>query len=376
MAPSQLDATSPIRVGILGAGEVSQVVHLPTLAYLSQSYKVTAICDVSREAVAHAQAKFHIAFGCHDSAELCAREDVDLVVVASADEFHAIHAVQAADKGKHVLIEKPMTLTREDARLVEEARKRNGVHISVGYMRRYTSVWARFLDLVADSGPIQYAVVRDLGGPNSTFVSQSGTDPKYFTDIAPQDVEAKRSETQRIARTAPGKTRSKDARLHKIFRLLGSLGSHDLSCMRHVFGGLPKECRAAFASQSGDFIAAQFVYGQEGEDDFAVNYETGIHAIGLFDAFIEVFCRDRIVKIKYDTPYVKGLPITITVRENSGVDGRGFDEKVIRPTFVDAYTAEFLRLEKALRAGAKVTEEHPSDAVKDLDVFDMILDKL
>lgn len=161
--------------------------------------------------------------------------------------------------------------------------------------------------------------------------------------------------------------------------------------MRHVFGGIPKECRAAFASQSGDFIAAQFVYGQKGEDDFAVNYETGIHAIGLFDAFIEVFCRDRIVKIKYDTPYVKGLPITITVRENSGVDGRGFDEKVIRPTFVDAYTAEFLRLEKALRAGAKVTEEQstglkgwgdsaemcsPSDAVKDLDVFDMILDKL
>lgn len=70
------------------------------------------------------------------SAELCAREDVDLVVVASADEFHAIHAVQAADNGKHVLIEKPMTLTREDAKLIEEARKRNGVHISVGYMRR------------------------------------------------------------------------------------------------------------------------------------------------------------------------------------------------------------------------------------------------
>jgi predicted dehydrogenase len=66
MSPLPLNASQPIRVGILGAGEVSQVVHLPTLSLLSHLYTVVGICDVSKEAVAHAQKKFHIPFGCQD----------------------------------------------------------------------------------------------------------------------------------------------------------------------------------------------------------------------------------------------------------------------------------------------------------------------
>lgn len=38
-----------LRVGILGAGEVAQVIHLPALAMLSHLYSVTAICDISQK---------------------------------------------------------------------------------------------------------------------------------------------------------------------------------------------------------------------------------------------------------------------------------------------------------------------------------------
>jgi len=64
--PRQLTPTEAIRIGLLGAGEVSQVVHLPTLSLLSDLYTIVGICDVSKEAVVHAQKKFHIPFGCQD----------------------------------------------------------------------------------------------------------------------------------------------------------------------------------------------------------------------------------------------------------------------------------------------------------------------
>jgi predicted dehydrogenase len=383
-------STKIIRVGVIGAGMVSQVVHLPTLLLLDKLYTVVGICDVSKEAVLHAQKKFNIPFGCQSSFELCSRSDIDLIIVASADEYHASQAIQAASCGKAVFIEKPMSLTHKEANEIEQARIKYRVHISVAYMRRYTSVFGAFLEELERAGPtINFARVFDYIGPNDFFVAQSATMSKIFSNDIPNDaIDERKNLSNQIASLALGETKGKDQRLIKIFRLLGSLGSHDLSCMRHAFKGVPKECLSAFASPSGDFIGATFTYEQEGGTPFMVSYETGIHEVGVFDAFIEVYCSDRIIKLTYDTPFVKGLPITLTVRENTG---QGYQERYIRPTYVDAYTAEFIRLHKALTGKAPVTGQQslsrngwaesremcsPRDSQHDLDVFDMIMKHL
>lgn len=395
---AQLDGSRPIRVGVIGAGEVSQVIHLPTLSLLRHLFETVAICDVSRASVEHAQAKFHIPHIYTDSAALVAQRDIDVVLIASSDEHHAMHAIQAAEAGKHILIEKPMALTRQEGRQIEEARIRNGVHVFVAYMRRYTPVWAVFLDELAKAGTINFARVFDYSGPNSTFVGQSSTAPKIFGQDVPEEAKQdKQRRAQAIARAALGEGKGDDARLNKLYRLLGSLGSHDLSCMRHAFGGVPDACPTAFASPSGDFIGATFIYNQQpsaeaGSTPFQVSYETGIHEVGAFDAYIEAYCDKAVVRLDYDTPYVKGLPILVTVRQNTGADGRGYEERKIRPTFVDAYSAEFVRLHAALQTPVSKAQSQqtllrdgwadsvemcgPGDAMKDLDVFDMIMKHL
>jgi predicted dehydrogenase len=327
------------------------------------------------------------------SSQLASHPDIDLILVASADEYHASHAIQAADNGKHVFIEKPMTLTRAEAKEVEEARKRNNVHISIAYMRRYTPVWGQFLKELEEAGPITFARVFDYPGPNSTFVSQSSTNPQPFiSDIPKEASEERKSLATRIATSILGEEKSKDARLVTVYRLLGGLGSHDISCMRHAFGGVPKECLSAFASPDGLFIGASFLYNQPDGSPFLVSYETGVQQVSIFEAFIEVWCKDRIIRIDYDTPYVKGLPIKLTIRENTGKDGKGYQERSIRPTYEDAYSAEYIRLSKALRQSSSVLTDQqsterkqwaeslemcsPIDAVHDLDVFDMIMKHL
>ena len=364
-----------LRVGVVGAGEVTQVVHLPTLKFLSDHYTVTAVCDVSREAAEHVAAKWNVPHVYTSSAEMVRRDDVDLVLVANSDEYHASCAIEAAQAGKHVFIEKPMALTRTDAQSIQRAAKENGVKIYVGYMRRYAPAFQTFQQLLAESGPIRHAIVKDIIGPNSFFVSQSGTDPKKFgADIPDSAAKDKATRAEAILKEAIGADKATDARLGLVYRLLGSLGSHDLSFMREGLGGPPDRCLSAFASHDGMFISASFEYtnrgGNKGSDKYNVLYTTGIHNVGVFESFLEVFTDDRVLRIDIDTPYVKGLPINVTVKEN---DANGhYSERIIRPTYQDAYTTEFLDLHQALTTG-KELKTTPQDAMQDLDVFDMIM---
>lgn len=75
------------------------------------------------------------------SRQLCQDDEVDLVLILVADEYHAPIAIAATGAGKHVMVEKPMTLTREDARAVAEAARRNGVSSAV--VRQPIAHWLR-----------------------------------------------------------------------------------------------------------------------------------------------------------------------------------------------------------------------------------------
>jgi hypothetical protein len=68
--------------------------------------------------------------------------------------------------------------------------------------------------------------------------------------------------------------------------------------------------------------------------DFSVTYESGLNDLHLFDAAIEVFTKDKIVLVQYDTPYIKGLPVTMSVKEKvKGQKSNGFQERVVRKTY-------------------------------------------
>ena len=367
-----------VRVGVVGAGEVSQVVHLPTLQLLSDQYTVLAICDVSRQAAEHVAAKWNVAHVYTRSSDMVQREDIDLVLVANSDEYHASCAIEAAKAGKHVFIEKPMALTRSDAQAIQRAAHENQRKIFVGYMRRYAPAFQLFQELLAESGPIRHAIVKDIIGPNSFFVSQSGTNPRKFSaDIPEKDGENKAARAKAMLQEAIGSRKATDARLGAVYRLLGSLGSHDLSFMREALGGKPDRCLSAVASQDGMFISASFEYtnqgAHKGTDKYNVLYTTALHNVGVFESFLEVFTDDRVLRIDIDTPYVKGLPINVTVKEN---DDKGhYSERIIRSTYQDAYTTEFLDLHQALSTGQDL-KTTPQDAIEDLDIFDMIMSHL
>jgi predicted dehydrogenase len=111
-------------------------------------------------------------------------------------------------------------------------------------------------------------------------------------------------------------------------------------------------------------------------DGFPVTYESGINNVPIFDAHIEVYSADKIVRVDYDTPYVKGLPVTMTIREKvegrKGSGSNGYQERKVRRTYEDPYTLEMLDLYDCVVKG-KAPKTSAEDARHDIDLFKMIL---
>ncbi|KAL5002213.1 hypothetical protein BDV10DRAFT_203000 [Aspergillus recurvatus] len=358
-----------IRVGLIGCGEIAQVSHIPTLNFLADYFQITYLCDISANALAHCRRKVagpppKIT---KSAQELCSSSDVDAVLVCNATACHTEHALLALRNDKSVLVEKPLTSSYGDIKELQAVEKASKGRLMVGYMRRYAP---GFLDAVAEIGGISqilYARVRDIIGPNAAFVEQSGTFPKRFDDYTPEELQALEDRDRSTADEALasfGVPANDETR--RMLMVLGGLGTHDLSAMREAIG-MPQSVKAAALKLP--IWTATFDYGS-----FPVVYESGLNQVPVFDAHIEVYGPDKIVRVKYDTPYVKGLPTIMTVREKT-IGPRGeecYQERHVRTTYEDNYTVEFKAWYETIANGhePKTTIE---DARQDVDLMQMLL---
>lgn len=102
-----------------------------------------------------ARARFATEFGgtTHATvAELCDDRTIDVVYIASPHQFHAEHAMLAAAKGKHVLVEKPMALTLADCRAMVAAAERAGIQLLVGHSHSFDAPIAHTRQIIARGG--------------------------------------------------------------------------------------------------------------------------------------------------------------------------------------------------------------------------------
>jgi len=154
------------------------VCHGPCLLLLSHLFKIESICDLSAKTVDHCATKFHVPHKTTTPQEVIDHPDVEVVFILTSDDSHAPLACASLNSGKHVFIEKPVTLSLPSLESVIDAEKNapNGARVFVGYMRRYAPSFVEaFKREIATIPKILYARVRDFSGPNTNFVNQSGT---------------------------------------------------------------------------------------------------------------------------------------------------------------------------------------------------------
>ncbi|MCI2423651.1 Gfo/Idh/MocA family oxidoreductase [Saccharopolyspora sp. K220] len=161
-----------VGVGFLGAGPVTQAIHLPHLAGLSDRLHVAHVMDI--DAAAAAEVAWRAGEETRHSTSagaLLDDDDVEIVAICSPHPFHAQQAEAAIRAGKKaVLVEKPFATTVEDAERVATLSQATGVPVIVGAMHTYDPAYlaaaARWGELPAEARHVRSVIQLP---PNSRF---------------------------------------------------------------------------------------------------------------------------------------------------------------------------------------------------------------
>lgn len=141
-----------IRWGVLSTANIGLKKVLPAMQ-LGQFSSVTAIASRSLDSARAAAGPLNIpkAYGSYE--ELLADPDIDAVYNPLPNQLHVPWTIKAAEAGKHVLCEKPLALTANEARTLLEVRARTGLKIGEAFMIRSAPQWLRVRALL-DEGRI------------------------------------------------------------------------------------------------------------------------------------------------------------------------------------------------------------------------------
>ncbi|MDE4541116.1 Gfo/Idh/MocA family oxidoreductase [Thermoanaerobacterium sp. R66] len=127
-----------IRVGIIGCGGIANGKHMPSLSKLD-NVEIVAFCDVKEEKALKAAKDYGVdgAKTYNDYRKLLEDKSIDVVHVCTPNKSHSDITVDALEAGKHVMCEKPMAKTANDAKRMLDAAKRTGKKLTIGYQNRF-----------------------------------------------------------------------------------------------------------------------------------------------------------------------------------------------------------------------------------------------
>ena len=120
------------------------------------------------------QGSYKAAAGIKDFRELLSRKDIDAVVIAAPDHWHAAMAVRAAEAGKDIYCEKPLSLTVKEGRAMVNATRKHNRVFQTGSMQRSAPEFTKAVQLVRSGaiGTVKKVYV-NVGGPPKVWDLQS-----------------------------------------------------------------------------------------------------------------------------------------------------------------------------------------------------------
>jgi predicted dehydrogenase len=274
---------------VVGAGLVAQVVHLPQLAGLDARFEVVALAEPDEDVRRRVAHRYGIGLALRDHRELIEHAVADAALVCSPDGTHAEIVLDALAAGLHVLVEKPLCTTVEDADRIVEARDRTGLVVQVGYMKRFDPAYEALQNDLADE---------------LLHVTTTTYDPGLAADFGPPGA------VDRPADVFLG------ALVHDVNAVHGLLGSSG----RAVDGF----ARADGLAGGGTVVLAD-----------GVRWTLAwlrIDGLGDFRQHIAVYSREHIRELEFPAPYLHKAPTVYRRRTRGGAthEQRSWRESYVR----------------------------------------------
>jgi predicted dehydrogenase len=292
-----------LRLGILGCGQIAQLMHLPYAAELHDRFEIMALCDRAADLSGRVAARYGIDRTYASLDEMLKNSpEIDAVLVLNLDHSDSVSAALRA--GKHVFTEKPLGYTVAESEQAVRISEETGKILMVGYMKRYDSGVQRGLEEIKKiARPIMARVHLVVG-------------PQYGNWIIPELLEIDRSGSQNAERDTRRDRvldESKDmdqAALNAYMEMFG-VWSHDINVYRGAFPDEPVSVKAN-TTPDGSALTALLQYA----DGFQCILQGASTSVHRFEESLTVWGDDRTVSLDISNPFLRHTPSTVRIWRN------------------------------------------------------------
>jgi predicted dehydrogenase len=328
--------------------------HLHYLRELQDRFQIAAICDLSPTVLERIGQDYGVERRFTDWRRLLA-EPLDAVMVLTSGS-HAPIAVAAAEARRHVFIEKPIALSEAEGQQIIAAGRRAGVHLMVGYMKRYDPAVERMHDELAAFTELRAVTTTTLESSWRWYVSHYPL--VTAADADPAAIQALQADDEdRVGRAIP----TKDPVLRRVYRrfLVDSM-VHDLNLVRGLLGE-PDVLEYARLSEAG--VTAVLGFGPVSCSMRWVNLQDGMARYRQEFAFFSPLRRATLV---FASPFLRSMPTELVLEGGAGDDLRSW-RTVETISYEEAFKRELLEFYDCVTADRE-PRTTAADAVRDVAI--------
>jgi predicted dehydrogenase len=337
-----------LRVGVIGAGMVAQIEHLPNLIALREQFDLRGVADPSGVVRAHLGDRYGVAT--FADADALLERPLDAVVVASPDAFHPAHVAAALVQGLHVFCEKPLCYAAEDIMRLDALGAERGLVLQAGYMKRFDPSYEALLALL----PEQRGALRQI--------SVEVTDPDAAPFTAHRDWRAgghvpaplgealRAARAEQVARAVP--VPLDDTGFRGFCAAYASSLVHDVNAVHGILDAL--------GIGDGEIVGAcLFAGGAGGQGAVSLNGGDALWTMshltvpGLpsYSERITLTFEASSLELEFPSPWLNHQPTRLSARRG---EGPSLETRDIRPGYAEAFVEELRGFHRAVTAGEPV----------------------
>ena len=350
-----------LRIGVVGAGLIGQVEHIPNLQRLSAQYQIAGIADASPRMRAELERRGLRAFA--DYRQLLEAE-LDAILVSAPDPYHLEITLAALERGVHVFCEKPICFAAEDARKIIQARDRTGKVVQVGYMKRFDPSYEMLRDLLPKDGAGLRFISVEVQDPDFWPFNQHQGEFVKSDDVSPELIADARARREEQVKRATGRVLT-GAEMWGFTNSYCSSLIHDINAVHGLLDVMGLE--------TGKVIGAAFFAGGDGghgsvrlkgRDAIWQMTHLFVPKVADYRERISLYFDDAVFELTFPSPYLNHFPTRLTVARSEGSVWRQTEH---RGSYEEPFVRELIAFWKSVTRGEPVRNS-VEDAARDLEL--------
>lgn len=353
--------STAIKIAVLGAGIISQSIHIPSLQ--RAGFQLIAVCDLSPARAKEVAERFGV-LAFTNPKEVLALEQIDAVLIATPGS-HAELTIQSLEAGKHVLAEKPLAINSNELDAIEKAQQRSGKVLQIGYMKMYDPLARRAAKEIAYLESVRLVQVTVAHPEDKPQIAHLRITPPVDDADQQEIARAKAYEMQQSASVFPDASEIFQSFYRGIIH--GSL-IHEISMLRGLGFELPKDWKAEiFPPLQQGVPSSILAIGATEQTRFVLSWNW-LPEYPEYDEQLKVLASNGRVHYNLAKPYVLEQRSQLTVEKNVGTERQA-------TTYTEINESGFLRQLLAFQASIQQAEPVLANLAgvrKDVEILEAI----